>query len=415
MNDIRLPLDRLDPARLPVLLLGGINLARTLGLAGIPAVVASPDPDDAVFASRHCAGRCVIPPLAHRDAVDALVAIGDRLCAHYGRRVPLMYGSDDALELVYAHRERLDRHFRVLACDTTTGIALLEKDRFQALAAARGLPVPRDLRWDGEGPGSVAGMKGPVLAKPRVKVDWYASQMRERLFDGAAKARVFPTGAIARADPALALFHPQLAFQPWIPGGDECLWSFHGVADEAGRVIASFVGRKIRTCPPRTGESAFIEIAYDEALDRLGREVAARVPLQGVFKMDFKRDPRDGRWYLLEINARYNLWLHLGARNGVNLMRAAYDYMLEGRRPPPVLAARRYRWLALDLDWRAFRALAARKELTATRWLWSVLASRNVYNVFAWDDPGPWLASWRDRIVRRLARAPRRLLAALRP
>jgi len=38
--------------RLPVVLLGGVNLVRTLGLAGIPAVVAMPDP---VLGERACA------------------------------------------------------------------------------------------------------------------------------------------------------------------------------------------------------------------------------------------------------------------------------------------------------------------------------------------------------------------------
>ena len=47
-----LPLNRFDPGRPPVVLLGGINLVRTLGLAGIPAIVASSDREEPAFASR---------------------------------------------------------------------------------------------------------------------------------------------------------------------------------------------------------------------------------------------------------------------------------------------------------------------------------------------------------------------------
>jgi len=398
----------------PVLLLGGVNLVRTLGLAGIPAIVATADPGEPALASRHCREHVLLPPLSEANACGALELLGERLHARYGARLPLMYGSDDALALVHAHRERLERHFRLLLCDAEIAHALIDKDRFQRLAAARALPVPRELQWEGCGPGSVAGATGPVLAKPRTKVDWHDCALHARLFGESGKARIFASGAEALADRLVAMHREQLTFQEWIPGGDEALWSYHGVADEQGHLLASFIGRKIRTDPPLTGESAFIELAHDDSLAALGAEIAARLPLKGVFKMDLKRDPRDGRWYLLEINARYNLWNHLGAKNGVNLMEAAYRYLLEGARPQPARAGTTYRWLAFDGDRRAFRALHARGELTLRDWIASLAESRLVYNVFAWDDPGPWLRLWAVRIARRVNRGPRRVAAALR-
>jgi predicted ATP-grasp superfamily ATP-dependent carboligase len=410
-----LPLDSARPRALPVVLLGGINLVRCAGLAGIPTVVASADADEPAFASRYCTERCLIPPLDRSEAaVEAIVALGDRLSARFGRRVPLLYGSDAALELLYAHRDRLRRRFLLLVNDAPLGEALLEKDRFQALAEEYGLPVPRALGWDGRGKDSLAGHDGPVLVKPRNKVDWHGSTLRERLFPGGEKARIFASGAEAAVNPVVALFHHRLAFQECIPGGDDRLWSYHGLADEKARVLASFVGRKIRTHPPSTGESAFIELASDEALERVGRDVAARLGLKGVFKMDFKQDARDGRWYLLEINARFNLWHYLGACNGVNLVAAAYDYLVVGTAPAAKAPLARYRWLSLELDWRAYRALAARGELTFPRWIASIACSRNVYNVFAWNDPVPWLRFWRSRLARRARRGPQRMLAMFR-
>lgn len=404
----------LEPAPVPALLLGGVNLVRCLGLAGIPAVVASPDPTEPAFASRHCRAAVVTPPFDHPKAVNRILAIGERLRTLAGRRVPLLCGSDDALQLIYAHRDRLQRHFVMLLNEPSIANALIDKERFQALAAARSLPVPRELRWDGKGPDALVGATGEVLVKPKTKVDWHDSRLQKRLFAGDAKALVFASGAEAMADPAIALFHDQLEFQEFIPGDDHALWSFHGFADEKGAVLAAFVGRKIRTDPPITGESAFIELAHDDGLEALGRDIAARLPLRGPFKMDFKRDPRDGRWWLLEINARHNLWHYLGARNGVNLVRVAYDYLLDRARPADLRARTTYRWISLEGDWRAFRALRARGELTMARWLASITASRNVYNLFAWDDPGPWLRFWRSRLARRMTRGSGRVIAMVR-
>lgn len=404
-----------DSERPPVVLLGGVNLVRALGLAGIPVIVATWDPAEPALRSRHCRGRVMLPrPDPTGAAATALAEVGARLAGDAGRRIPLMYGSDAALELVHAHRERLARRFAFLLPDPEVAGALLSKDRFAAFARHRGLPVPRSLAWDGDGPGSVRGTAAPVLVKPSDKAGWHDSALCRELFGGTAKARVFPTGAEAFADAGVAQHHRDLTFQEFVPGGDEDHWSYHGFADGNGTVLASFVGRKIRTFPTTTGESAFIEIAREESLEAAGRKVAQRCPLRGPFKMDFKRDPRDGRWHLLEINARYNLWHYLGAVNGVNLPRAAYDYMLHGRRPADAVAGTRYRWLALGLDYKAYREMAARGEISAPRWAASILASRNVYDLFAWSDPGPWLASWGGRLVRRARRATREA-AALRP
>jgi predicted ATP-grasp superfamily ATP-dependent carboligase len=325
-----------------------------------------------------------------------------------------MYGSDDALEVIYAHRERLQRYFLFLLGDRRVASSLIAKNRFQKLAESRGLPVPATLRWEGTGAGSLGGHTGHVLVKPSVKTDWHHTVLCQRLFGGDGKARIFASGEEAAAHPDVARFHDQLTFQQYISGGDGDLWSFHGFADSQGEVLASFVGRKVRTFPTLTGESAFIEMAHDESLSELGREVARRCPLRGVFKMDFKRDPGDGRWYLLEINARYNLWHYLGARNGINLMAAAYDFLVDRKPPAPVRYATRYRWLSLDLDFKAYRELSQRGELTFAAWAGSILRSRNVYNLFSWSDPAPWARFWTRRVTRRLARAVTGASLALR-
>jgi D-aspartate ligase len=401
--------------RIPVVLLGGVNLVRALGLARIPAIVASHEDDEPAFASRYCAAKCLLPPLSNGEAVaDALVTIGERLATMYRRRVPLFYGSDDYLKLIYAHRERLERYYLLLLNDPDIADAMVTKDGFQAFARRRGLPVPAALDWNGEGAGSVAACESPVVVKPSNKEGWSDSLLRKRAF-GRAKAIVFPSGAMAAADPVLKLFRDQLTVQQYVSGDDSCNWSFHGFADERGHVLECFTGRKVRTFPPDNGESAYIELAQNDELRTLGTRLAACLPLKGVFKMDFKRDARTGRWYLLEVNARFTLWHYLGAANGVNLARAAYDWLLDGKRAPqPAIATARVRWLSFELDARAFRALHAEGKLGLARWLASLVFSRKVYNLFAWNDPGPWISFWAHRFGRLGARGSARFVTLVR-
>jgi D-aspartate ligase len=387
---------------LPVILLGGLNIVRALGNAGVPVIIATQDPRAPSTTSRYCAGVIELPPLSDRDGVvEALIRAARPYCTR-GTRLPLFYDNDDRLALVQDCRAALAPHFALLLNEPALADALLEKSRFQALAERIGLPVPRRIEWS-----MLGAERGPILVKPRTRTAWDDSSVRMQLFGGAGKARVFANGKAARMDALLATLADKLQFQEYVPGGDESIWSFHGFAAPGGEVLASFVGRKIRTYPALTGDSSYLQLAHDDGLVALGGRIASRLGLQGVFKMDFKRSSDSGRFYLLEVNTRFNLWHYLGAVNGVNLPKVAYDFLLHGRKPAPMKAAARYRWLALREDWRAQRE----GQIGLADWLNSLAYFPKVYDLFAWSDPLPFVRYWTARIRSALSRRMPRWLA----
>src|SRR5688572_25798144 len=92
-----------DSVRPPVVLVGGINLVRAVGLAGIPVIVASWDPDEPALRSKYCTRQVRLPrPDGGNATANAIAALGEELAGAAGRRIPLMYGSDGALELILA-------------------------------------------------------------------------------------------------------------------------------------------------------------------------------------------------------------------------------------------------------------------------------------------------------------------------
>ncbi len=396
--------------RPPVFVQADLDLVRTLGMAHIPAIVASSDIDDPAFASRFCTGRCTLPSRFRPDELaDAMVEAGKQIAVATGRRVPLMCAADDWLELIYSHRDRLTSNFLLVLNDPEIALGLLTKDRFEPLARALGLPVPRDLAWD-----ELSGTSGPVIVKPRSRSHFYDSVLFAQLFSAATKALIFDSGRKAASEPLVARFKDQLTFQEYVQGDDRQLWSYHGFSDEKGNILASYLGRKIRTWPPLTGQSAFIELIHDPELEAIGRRWAQQVPLKGPFKMDFKKDSRTGQHYLLEVNARFNLWNHLGAANGLNLLQVAYDYLVTGTRPQPLPYRTDTRWICLPHDYRSYRAMAARGELSFFSWVCSVASTRRVHKHMAWNDPVPFIVKCTHQAMHIGRRLQNALLTRLR-
>jgi predicted ATP-grasp superfamily ATP-dependent carboligase len=148
--------------------------------------------------------------------------------------------------------------------------------------------------------------------------------------------------------------------------------------------MGDFTGRKIRTAPRLYGFSTYVEITDNDEVRRLGRSILERIGFSGVAKVDFKRDPRTKRLYLLEINPRFNLWHHAGAAAGVSIPALVYRDCIE---PGSARAAGRaragVRWVDAHADWQAFEGSHA-------RWLAEMLTA-DVNESFMLRDPLPGL------------------------
>jgi predicted ATP-grasp superfamily ATP-dependent carboligase len=371
-------------------LMGDLTILRPLGAAGINAYVVTTDPRDPTLRSRYAAGARVVTGFT-AEAVRPLCRLGEDLLLRRGVKTPLLFGTDAQLALVYAHEEQIRARYLFLANDAETGGALLDKERFAALARTAGIPTPRTATGravlDGE-------LDGSVVVKPKRKTSW--GVLKEALFDGRAKARAFASAKDLREDPAFVAHADELIVQERIAHAPDGLLSFHGFADERSRILASFVGRKIRTYPSDGGESSYIELAEDPNVATLGRRVVSALGLRGPFKIDVVRKRGTTKDLVLEVNARFTLWSYLGAVSGINLPAVACAYLERGEVPGTTLApARGFRWLNSYRDYQAFRD----DEVGLGEWLASMWPRRKIYETFAWSDPWPF-ASWCGQTLR---------------
>jgi predicted ATP-grasp superfamily ATP-dependent carboligase len=170
-------------------------------------------------------------------------------------------------------------------------------------------------------------LRFPVILKPR-----YSPEFRRR----------FRAQVLEAADPEelrrqwelAAEYRPQLS--EVIPGDDSQLWSLGSYRDAAGRPLGSFTGRKLRQWPPRFGTARAAEGRWDADYAARGHALLDALGFHGISQLETKRDLRDGRDYLIEVNPRSWLWIGLATNCGVNLPYLAWrDAVGDPVSPPP--------------------------------------------------------------------------------
>jgi predicted ATP-grasp superfamily ATP-dependent carboligase len=229
------------------------------------------------------------------------------------------------------------------------------------------------------------------VIKPNVHIGWFKHKALQS--EGPKKALRASTESELRELYAEVSRHTgDFVIQQYIPGGEDEIYSFHAYMDRGGVALGQFVGKKIRTFPREAGLSTYLELVKEPRVVALGLDVVRKLGLIGPVKIDFKRDPRSGRFYVLELNPRYNLWHYLGSVSGVNLPLLAYADLVGAHIQRPLDYIVGVKWLSFGNDFRSFvRSYRPSGELGVAEWLRS-LRGPKVYDVFAWDDPLPFLA-----------------------
>ena len=355
--------------------LGGVDLLRALGLAGIPC--ASVSPVDALprFSRFTRAKVSWHDPLGDPDAlVESLIGFARSVA----EPPVLFYQGDGDTLFISRNRDRLAPHVRFVIPDADLVEDLVDKARFQALAKRLALPVPSAVLLEpGDSIAADQELVFPALVKPvaRQLATWQP-------FAGDAKAvQVDSAAALEAIWCDAARYGTAVLVQELIPGAENRIESYHVYVDGDGEIAAEFTGRKARTYPVHFGQSTALELTAAADVEALGREIVRRMGLRGVAKLDFKRHP-SGKLYLLEVNPRFNLWHHLGAVGGVNLPAMVYADLTGGRRPPRTVATPGVKWSRPLADLQAARA--AGEPLSV--WLRWTIAAR-ARSGLALDDP----------------------------
>ena len=269
-------------------------------------------------------------PQAGEALADCLLRIADRF-AGTGVLFPAI---DVDLEVLVAARAELAERYHVPVAPHI-GADIFAKNWQYELARRAGVPIPRSLRFVAGTPPDLGGFRFPLIIKPSSRTE----------ADGGRAFRLRVVTDQAELDGFLAELareHRGREFQlaENIPGDPTQLYTVGAYSNRQGRVLRTYTGRKLSQRPYTHGDASIAEtLSVPEIVVRQARALLEEARFHGISQVEFKYDPRDDQYKLLEINGRSWSWIKLPAFSGVNLPLIQYYDLTNDPRLDAALAA----------------------------------------------------------------------------
>lgn len=394
--------------RTPAVVLGmglpGLDIARSLGRRGIPVI--GVDWRRTWASGSRYIRACAFPESRSSVALrDVVLRLGEGL---HGRPL-LLPLNDDFVLFVSRHRDELAPFYRFLMPAAWLIETLVPKYGLWTVCNGKGVALPATYRVPaGEDLIRLASdFPYPCIIKPNLSRDWV--RWRPTIMsEGQKVIEVGSPAAVAQVSGHVAAAGCDVVVQEVIPGPDSNLYYLVVYFNERSEPLAAFVGRKLRMSPPHFGKGTYVESVHAPEIIRLGVELLRRLGYKGCGGVEFKLDPRDGVFKLIEINTRFGLWDGFPSRCGLDIAYMAYADAIGLPLPRHDTYRAGVRWVYLDSDLWAGLDYRRCGELSLLSWVRS-LASCRAFAPGAWDDPAPFVAA-KLELVRDAAAGMRRRL-----
>jgi D-aspartate ligase len=368
-----------------------LAIIRSLGRTGVPVIACDHDPAAIGMVSRYSTAALTANPLTEPERfVDDLLALGRGA----GRGGVLYATHDEAIAALGPRQAEVDELFRRPWTPWPAVDAVMDKEHQHRVARETGFPVPATVTPgdDGDLEAAIRELRFPLVLKPR-----NAPEFRHRF--RAHLLRADDPEQLRRMWDEIAPYHPQVC--EVIPGDDSRLWTYGSYRGASGQALVRFTGRKLRQWPVGFGAARAAEARWDPGLADRCDALLDALGYHGISQVEVKRDPRDGRDHLIEVNARAWLWIGLATTCGVNLPLACWLDAIGRPRTWPAGHLDGRRWVLLTKHLMGSAGELRRGEWSARPFIGS-LRPPIEDAVLDLRDPRPAFALY-ERLARRLA------------
>ena len=293
----------------------GLGIIRSLGRRGIPLCVVDDECSIGRF-SKYTTFAVRAPNLRmEKKTVDFLIEMGHRMKFKGWVLFPTR---DEHVAAFSRYKQALSEVFRVPTQDWEITKWAWNKWNTYCLAQKLGIPIPRT--WCPRTVEDIDGIDAefPLAVKPSVKEDFfYATKAKA----WRAKNRDELKAMFRRASSHIG--SNEVLVQEIIPGDGSCQFS-SCVFMKNGAAIGSMEAQRWRQHPPEFGRAAtFVQSIELPVVEEPTLKFLRAINYYGLAEIEYKLDSRDGKYKLLDVNARTWGFHALGSPAGVD-----FSYLL---------------------------------------------------------------------------------------
>ena len=361
----------------------GLNLMRDLERRGVRVAGVDCVPSHGGFRSRY--GQSYLCPDPDRQPAE-WVAFMRRLARKIGGKPAIVPAADIFVAALGAHAAELEADYRFSYASVALQAALATKEQQYALAAQAGFPCPRTAYVQG---GAELGAfcreaQFPCLMKPRSQREWESLPEGHRLRGKKLETAGTAAGLLELYGSIEALC-PHAVVQEIIAGADDAKYCYLSIYGNNRERLGYCVVRELRSYPIGFGSASVVHPVVDEEIAGMCDRFLRSLGYVGICEIEVKRDARDGKVRLIEINPRVSGTGDCAIYTGVDLGWLHYLNLI-GQPAATVIATRLdFHHVTLQRDAPAFAQYLDAGLTTWGKW-WSAYRPPAEYYDIDWRD-----------------------------
>lgn len=363
----------------------GLGIIRCFGKKKIPVYLVNDKKVCIGRFSRFLAGFFESPNFnAEHELISFLMSIGK---SNNFSNYLLMPTNDLAVSVLSKHKDRLSDMYQVVTPDAHVTDLVYNKRLTFELAKSHNVPIPNTvfpedineldaILCDIEYPVLIKGAIGHIFYKI-TGTKAYVANCKEDIFDFYYRFNE----SITPSDTLI---------QELIDGPTENVYSFCSFFKD-GSVVAWWSGKKVRAHPMLYGTATLAESVREQNLLNYGSNLLKAMSYYGISEIEFKLDPKDGTFKLLEMNARTWLWISLAIKCGVNLPYIMYSDIVNNETIITDNFKEHIKWLHIYTDCATVIGELIHGRMSIGEYLSSIKGEKE-FAVLSLDDPLPFVA-----------------------
>jgi len=351
--------------------------------------------------SKYASFRIFPDPLnSPKKYIEALIRLAEERSGDI-----LIPTSDTAVEVISKNKALLEKYYSVPVPVWSVIETCLEKDKTYKTANRIGVPIPQTFRVEDMDHLMQLSKEIPypcIIKSSSTKMRRYFTRkyFTRKLLRAPGKVIEVKrkTDLITSCKRFLEWqYHPLV--QEIIPGPPTQLYHLGAVLDFKSNPVGIFTGRKIRQSPFGFGVATYAESLWVPEIIELGLRLLKKIKYVGIAGIEFKLDPRDKQYKLLEINPRAWSFISLTAYCGVNFPHVLYR-MVNGEVSPLNIFKEGIRWHHLKLDSiLLFNQIMKKNHLFSFLDYFKSLRGKRIFATFSLEDLSPFKQEIKSTII----------------